>query len=452
MQQIQTINLNITETTAGAATTPSSPAAGTFAGHLADVSHWASANWLTVLAADIIIVLGVLALIFFLKRRRTTSKVLLTSLIVPLAVLLFSSVGDGTKALSTLTLDQPAFNFEVDRNAISYLSKDLTNSTTVNTDNPTGYNLTARLQNPLIDGATLALNNQPLTTADTNVHTNHTADAADKYDHTLTITIPKDLPKGLYNFNVVYDVTENPPPIQSMTKAACAALPVYPADDSTLLMRDIRNHQDYQIRKLVDGNCWMISNLKIQNYAATNADTDLNTISAFTIPAMTQSSTGASYDDPRVYGPLTSDITSNGENYDLSDYSSDHFGGYFYNWPTATAGETTVTMSGGSGDAPNSICPKGWRLPTGDQYGEFANLDNLIGLAGWQFSGAFRGVFAGDWDNGFSSQSSYGLFWSSSERTATADVAYTLYIDDFYPFIGGTSNRDDGMAVRCLVR
>jgi uncharacterized protein (TIGR02145 family) len=452
MQQVQTIKLNVLEAATGPPTTPTAPTTGAFNSYLDSVSHWNSSNWLAILAISAIIILGILALVFYCTRRRAMGKTYLLSIFIPVIVLAGCLGTTNALATSTLTLSQPEYDLSINMNTISSLSKNLDSATIVNSDNPTGYNLTARLQNPLMDGATLALNNQPLTTSDIDIYTAHTADPSSKYDHTLTITIPQDLQKGQYSFDIVYSVTENPPPIQGMTALTCATLPAYPAADSTMLMRDVRNHQDYQIRKLPDGNCWMVSNLKIENFTTTNIDTDLNTITSFAIPTMTQSAADASYDSPRIYGPLTSDVTSNGQNYDVSAPDSDHFGGYFYNWPAATAGETTATMPGGSDVAPNSICPKGWRLPTGDPSGEFVQLDNIISVAGWQFSGAFRGVFAGDWDNGFSSQGDYGLFWSSSERPLTSNVAYTLYLDDFFPFVGGTSNRDDGMSIRCLAR
>ena len=41
--------------------------------------------------------------------------------------------------------------------------------------------------------------------------------------------------------------------------------------------------------------------------------------------------------------------------------------GYYYNWYAATAGTGTCSMS--SGNATASICPKGWRLPTGGSSG-----------------------------------------------------------------------------------
>ena len=56
------------------------------------------------------------------------------------------------------------------------------------------------------------------------------------------------------------------------------------------------------------------------------------------------------------------------------------FAGNWYNWYAATAGSGTSTMS--SGDASDSICPKGWRLPGNSGAKSFANLlSGSYGLA-----------------------------------------------------------------------
>jgi hypothetical protein len=442
MQQIQNINLNVIETFTGSVVTPTTPTSGVLDAGLTSMSWW-------IIAAAAAVMMGITALILFLRRRRVGGT-FWALLLVPVVALVGGLGGASTLAASALILGQPEFNLKIEKESGQLLTETLASTTVVNTDNSTGYNLSARLQNPLDNNIAVAINGVALTTTDTAIHAEHTTTPSE-HDNALALTLPANLPTGQYNFQIVYTITENPPPIQGMTQAACAAMPTYPAAGSTVLMRDVRNHQDYQVRKLADGNCWMITNLKIQDYAATNTDTDLNTIPSFTIPAMTQDNNNADYNQPRIYGPVTASVATNGKNYDVSAPDSKYFGGYFYNWPTATAGETTTTMPGGSGTAPNSICPRGWRLPTGDPGGEFADLDSKIGLAGWQFSGAFRSVFAGDWDNGFTEQGDYGQFWSSSARPLSSDVAYAFFVDNFYPFVD-TGNRDNGASVRCVAR
>ena len=55
------------------------------------------------------------------------------------------------------------------------------------------------------------------------------------------------------------------------------------------------------------------------------------------------------------------------------------YSGNYYNWYTATAGTGTYAMV--SENAPSSVCPKGWKLPTGGEGGQFAALtDAMVGI------------------------------------------------------------------------
>jgi uncharacterized protein (TIGR02145 family) len=259
----------------------------------------------------------------------------------------------------------------------------------------------------------------------------------------------------------------DPAPItmQTMTQGYCAKMPVYPATGSTITLTDTRNNQQYQVRKLADNNCWMIDNLKIANYHTTATDTDLNTgtvaTNGFTIPAL-DTTGGSSLDNSMVYGPVPGDTGLGDTNY-----------GYLYNWPVATAGESTTSMPGDGTNndiAPNSICPRNWRLPTGDSYpnGDFNQLNIAMyndgsgttssnyydsdHAANWQFTGPWRGVFSGywwSWQYEFDQQGGFGMFWASN-----ADPNYTIFlgfVSDHVGTDGGLNSRDYGAGVRCLV-
>ncbi|GHU08436.1 hypothetical protein FACS189431_4690 [Alphaproteobacteria bacterium] len=255
---------------------------------------------------------------------------------------------------------------------------------------------------------------------------------------------------------------------------------------NTLTLADTRNNQDYMVRKLADGNCWMINNLKLApNTTLTSTDTDLNTISTFSFGGNTSlidDSSTYSYDTPYVYGPLNSANSSNNEDYDTSDPTSDHFGGYLYNWSAATAGESTTSMPGDGTNndiAPNSICPKNWRLPKGGDYGAFDPNDEFDQLnakmAGypnnqdpayqafqpsyyndpqfydnWQSTGAFRGVFAGVWLYGFYDQGGNGYFWSSSAYPGGPYGAFNALFDSSVVVPDGDTGRGGGLSLRCL--
>ncbi len=185
---------------------------------------------------------------------------------------------------------------------------------------------------------------------------------------------------------------------------------------------DKRDGNIYTVMKLADGNVWMTENLRIAGKTITPADS--NVTSNFTIPASS------------ISGFAAKDTNST--------YVDSAYGGY-YTFYTATAGTGGTSLD--EGDAPSSICPKGWHLPTGGYSGEFQALYNnynsfalMMGepnftLSGYVFDGSVRG------------QGSDGGFWSSTVSTAN----YALYL---YVYSGSVyQNGFDklyGSSVRCI--
>ena len=251
----------------------------------------------------------------------------------------------------------------------------------------------------------------------------------------------------------------NNTPIQDMNRKQCSNLPVYDGTNDSAL-RTLTDNRDgttrsYRIAKLADNKCWMLDNLKLGKTTGTTTLTPANTNIAtnFTLPQLiTTGST--SYDIPQAMGPVTGDTGNGATNY-----------GYLYNWPAATAGETQITMPAGNGNAQYSICPKNWKLPTGDTTGDFANLDKAFGgtgqyagsgqsnIAKWQNTGPFKGVFSGLWSGSFYDQGSYGYWWSSS---AYPDNSFYAFSADVGPDGVGPGDdygyyRSNGFGVRCLL-
>ena len=255
--------------------------------------------------------------------------------------------------------------------------------------------------------------------------------------------------------------------MQTFTASQCSALPVYAGsnESAVITLSDSRGgiERTYQVAKLVDNNCWMLNNLKLGSTTGTITLTpaDTNIASNFTLPQLTTTGT-PDYDNPRAYGPVPGDTGSGATNY-----------GYLYNWPAATAGETQATMPAGSGNAPHSICPAGWRLPnggwedgTGNEFSilnakmaGFSNnqdstyLDNHRNYnSNWKNTGPFKGAFSGNWREGFGGQGGSGEFWSRSAHPGGSDSAFGAY---FYAGVvspgGNGSNRGYGIGVRCLL-
>ncbi len=124
----------------------------------------------------------------------------------------------------------------------------------------------------------------------------------------------------------------NNSPIQDITSAQCQALPTFTGSNNEAVRTVTDNRggttRTYEIAKLADGKCWMLTNLKLGSTSGTITLTpaDSDVASNFTLPQLTTSGS-PDYDNPRAYGPIPGDTGSGATNY-----------GYFYNWSAATAG------------------------------------------------------------------------------------------------------------------
>jgi uncharacterized protein (TIGR02145 family) len=277
-------------------------------------------------------------------------------------------------------------------------------------------------------------------------------------------------------------------------------MPVYPDPDSTIALPDVRNGQQYTIRKLQDNKCWMITNLKLGEIGSSmlldSTDTDLPAGTTFTLPSVdTPSLPSSDPDHPGygtyVYGPVTGDSSGAAGTQTSNDAKdSDTFYGYLYRWPVATA-HTGNYLPIDGGMAPGSICPAGWRLPTAttdpndpDQFGmsynhgDFAVLNASMAAderrpgdiasgsafsAGWQPTGPFHGVFSGLWKLnrpsswgglgwGPANQGNSGMLWSSTD-VGGSSAYFTLFDSGGSLSVSPSSYtiHDDALAVRCVI-
>lgn len=144
--------------------------------------------------------------------------------------------------------------------------------------------------------------------------------------------------------------------MQQLTPAMCANTEEFSISNKTYTFTDTRNSgaYSYNIRKLKDGNCWMVSNLRLQGGTTiTNQDSNISA-ATYTLPA--------------------SSTTGFNNNAGQFMYNGDSTTGGYYSWLTATA-NTGVSLTTSGAQASSSVCPKGWRLPTGNaSTGEFTIL------------------------------------------------------------------------------
>jgi len=234
--------------------------------------------------------------------------------------------------------------------------------------------------------------------------------------------IGSDLIAGKYKKNVVFSAIAHPTPVQTMQDFDKTSL-ANVGDSATL--QDTRDGTMYTVKKLADGKVWMTENLRIAGKTITPADS--NVTSNFTIPA--SSTDGFNAQD-----------TNNA-------YVDSTYGGY-YTFYTATAGTGGTSLATDGTNAPSSICPKGWRLPTGGSTGEFRTLYNNYNSAS-QMMGEPNFTLSGRVSNGsVGTQGGRGYFWSSTVVDANYAYSLLLYSSTVNP--GYSGYKYGGNSVRCV--
>ncbi|MBR0467387.1 hypothetical protein IJJ53_00505 [Candidatus Saccharibacteria bacterium] len=254
----------------------------------------------------------------------------------------------------------------------------------------------------------------------------------------------------------------------------------------TILAVDQRDYKPYYVTRLSDDHIWMTQNLDFDldnTKTLSSLDTDLNVI--YNNGQYAEYGSGYSQANDVIYWKpdnstinftgtkLNGWINSNSMPYSASktdDINTGHASlGNYYNWTAAIASNdsstfTSHTISNISQNPKNSICPKGWRLPTvSNQSGansgstnEFARFNNLYdnvfenplyfieagyvsGSSLIETSSDGNGVYVSS--TSYSNDSVYGAGVSSSAAKFRIDWWRTGY-----------SGRSGGWSVRCLAR
>jgi len=229
--------------------------------------------------------------------------------------------------------------------------------------------------------------------------------------------------------------------IQTITAASCPT--------TRTQVQDARDSHTYWVQELADGKCWMLTNL---GYAGggTNTYSDTKTLTNGTGGSSTYAV--ASY----YVTPSTTNFTTEPTVPSALTTGSGQYG-YLYNWCAATGGDLASSGCSSTIATPlpvttASICPSGWRLPTGNG-GEFGALNTAInggstatdaGLIGTPWL-AQRG---GNWGSGFGGLGSSGYYWSSTQLSAT--YAYYLSFNSTYVNPATGFDKSYGYAVRCV--
>ena len=276
---------------------------------------------------------------------------------------------------------------------------------------------------------------------------------------------------NVINFVAVTNAVPEPA-MQNMDASLCTT-------DAPTTVRDTRDNEEYLVQRLADGNCWMLKNLNLAGgtaLSATDTDVDSSYISSFT----TSGNLTKTGDTIVLPTSSTSGFDTNNNSYVYNSGNKTNCGASdqntpcysYYSWDAATLGSGR-TIETDNTDAPYSICPKGWRLPTAysisaanwqttsdfyilaHQYGLDSTTITLESddgfytqagpgtvpnflLAGYYYDGSFYGGGSG------------GYFWSATSYSSTDNARYLGFsssnVNSAYSY-----NRSYGRSVRCLL-
>lgn len=216
------------------------------------------------------------------------------------------------------------------------------------------------------------------------------------------------------------------------------------AEGELLTLRDERDGNLYKVAKLRDGKCWMVENLALggENPIELTPE-DSNVSRNWTLPAATDG-WDLVFDFPYVHIGEENGIRNG-----------------YYPYIAATAG--TGTTSTPKGDAKESICPKGWRLPS--YAGDFSTMVYFYG--GWDDPTAWAAAITTSPVPGFTLMGKYnhdgtdaevgeaGYWWSSTTDGPGAGEgananAWAMDVSTTRVSPGDAYNHPVGYSVRCI--
>ena len=264
-----------------------------------------------------------------------------------------------------------------------------------------------------------------------------------------------------------------------------------PNSGDTVIATDVRDGKGYYVTRLADGHIWMTQNLDFditRDTVLNSQTTDLNAIYNSSTGQYAEYDTGYTESNDIIYwtptsiaittgfqntGPVTGWINSNTEPYSASKTDSTETGhaslGNYYNWTAAIASNnssslTQNTLSDITKNPKNSICPKGWRLPTISNQSEalpgstneFARLNYLYNnnskTSGIQLKlSPTYFILSGYINNSLTAYGADGYYWSNT--LIDASNAYSLGVRDNGVWTKGSyPGKSFGWSIRCIAR
>ncbi|MBR3169414.1 hypothetical protein IKF23_03150 [Candidatus Saccharibacteria bacterium] len=294
---------------------------------------------------------------------------------------------------------------------------------------------------PYVSGATIASNNTKVNNDTTNLT------IGSKIDY---LSVPG-LYKQTFNFTALPIMTTNY--IQNLNPELCTEEPMVVVDN--------RDEQTYIVQRLKDNRCWMMTNLNLGAYDLTQDLTSENTNVQNTVTTSTfngwRVSVGTKSYTSGEFIVLTASNTSDGL---VNDSFSNAPYGTLYNFCAASAGtycypESEVSLPSRT---EHDICPAGWRLPTGNNDGEYVGLYNLpeynssAKIRAPIKNGGANFARAGYFDSVPTWQSIDGRYWSASLKPYNDLMMSSYRFNDGNIYPTGGDERYRGDSIRCILQ
>lgn len=289
------------------------------------------------------------------------------------------------------------------------------------------------------------------------------------------------------------DVSGNPVFFQNWQGCNDLTATVYNGETDTFIVKkntitaltDNRDGNVYAVAKLVDGNCWMTENLKLDDTAiitTTNTNNPYTTNNEVAIrgnnskianhlsPSSNswcrsynnESCGNRSYlndDNTNIGGDGVIASYNGGEYQTGKDYQWYSYGNY-YNWYSATAGNGVSYSTALREDG--DICPAGWHVPYGGEL--YGNTNGGFYYLNQQMGGDTGSKGSNNWrsfPNNFIKSGKFfgytsaylrgeeGFYWSSNRNVSSNGNSYNFILFDNGLSLNDTSERAMGFSVRC---
>ena len=218
----------------------------------------------------------------------------------------------------------------------------------------------------------------------------------------------------------------------------------------TALLTDSRDNEQYNVALLSDDNCWMTDNLRLGTTAVGGS---------ITLDSSTSNVSSSGFTLTNIQNSGSTSWSSTASHV----YIQNGINGGLYNWYTAVAGSTTTSSST---EASYSICPSGWRLPTGKNGGEFATMlydEGILASAsanGYKDSSTGRAQMmasplnfplSGNYGtSGLAGVGSSGGHWTSTGYSSTQ--AYNMTFTSSVAGVNYVSVWERGRSIRCIAQ